>query len=35
VAEEFPRAESRIAGHALVCPVEGEFSARVMLLERE
>ena len=35
IAEEFPRAESRVAGHALVCPVEGEFSGRVILLERE
>jgi alpha-galactosidase len=35
VTEEFPRAESRVAGHALVCPMEGEFSARVILLERE
>jgi alpha-galactosidase len=35
VTEEFPRAESRVAGHTLVCPMDGEFSARVILLERE
>jgi alpha-galactosidase len=35
IVEEFPRAESRVAGHALVCPVEGEFCGRVVLLERE
>jgi alpha-galactosidase len=35
VAEEFPRAESRIAGGVLECPVDGDFSGRVVLLERE
>jgi alpha-galactosidase len=34
VAEEFPRAESRVAGGVLECPVEGDFSGRVVLLER-
>jgi alpha-galactosidase len=35
VAEEFPRAESRVAGGRLECPVDGDFSGRVVLLERE
>jgi alpha-galactosidase len=34
VAEEFPRAESRVADGVLECPVEGDFSGRVVLLER-
>jgi alpha-galactosidase len=35
VAEEFPRAESHVAGGVLECPVDGDFSGRVVLLERE
>jgi alpha-galactosidase len=34
VTEEFPRVESRVAGGALECPVEGDFSGRVVILER-
>ncbi|HEY8903690.1 MAG TPA: alpha-galactosidase [Chthoniobacterales bacterium] len=35
ISEEFPRNESQITNGALTCPVEGDFSGRVLLLEKE
>ena len=34
IAEEFPRSESRVADGTLACPIEGDFSGRIVLLER-
>lgn len=35
IVEEFPRSESCIMEGALACPLEGDFSGRVLLLEKE